>query len=139
MKVSNKDSSKAKIRIDKWLWAARFFKTRSQAKQAVEGGKVHLNGQRLKPSKDIEVGMTLTIRQGWDEKTVDIRVLSDQRRGAPEAATLYQETEESIKNRALKAEQRKALSSSDLHPPTKPSTKQRRQIHRFKRDNLLDS
>ncbi|TVZ37242.1 ribosome-associated heat shock protein Hsp15 [Alteromonadaceae bacterium 2753L.S.0a.02] len=125
-----------KVRIDKWLWAARFFKTRSLAKQAVDGGKVHLNGQRLKPSKDIEVGMELSIRQGWDEKVVLVTALSEQRRSAPEAALLYQETDSSIKARALKAEQRKAMGNSQLASQGKPTSKQRRQIHRFKRINL---
>ena len=73
----------AKVRIDKWLWAARFFKTRSLAKQAVEGGKVHCDGQRVKASKDVIVGQMLTIRQEHDDKTVAITALSEQRRGAP--------------------------------------------------------
>lgn len=122
-----------KVRIDKWLWAARFFKTRNLAKQAIDGGKIHLDGARIKPSKEIEVGMQLVIRQGWDEKVVDVVALSDQRRGAPEAALLYRETEASISARELKAEQRKAIGG--LRTGTKPTTKQRRQIHRFKRIN----
>ncbi len=125
-----------KVRIDKWLWAARFFKTRSLAKQAIEGGKVHLDGHRVKPSKDLETGMRLTVRQGWDEKVVDVIALSDQRRGAPEAALLYKETAQSLAARTLKAEQRKA--SSSTRSDHKPTTKQRRQIHRFKRINLED-
>jgi len=124
-----------KVRIDKWLWAARFFKTRSLAKQAIEGGKVHLNGARVKPSKDIEVGMLLVVRQGWDEKTVRVLALSEQRRGAPEAATLYKETQESEQARALKADQRKAMGAGDMASHGKPTTKQRRQIHRFIRIN----
>jgi heat shock protein Hsp15 len=87
-----------KVRIDKWLWAARFFKTRSLAKQAIDGGKIHLNGARVKASKDIEEGMTLQVRQGYDEREVLVLALSDQRRGAPEAAKLYQETQASMKN-----------------------------------------
>jgi len=123
-----------KVRIDKWLWAARFFKTRNLAKQAIDGGKVHLDGARVKPSKDIEVGMRLSIRQGWDVKEVDVMALSDKRRGAPEAATLYAETEASIAARTLKAEQRKAMTT--VRSEGKPTSKQRRQIHRFKRINL---
>ena len=73
-----------KVRLDKWLWAARFFKTRGVAKQAIEGGKVHYEGQRTKCSRHVEVGATLVIRQGFDEKTVVVVALSDQRRGAPE-------------------------------------------------------
>ncbi len=89
----------AKVRLDKWLWAARFFKTRSLAKQAIEGGKIHCDGQRVKPSKEISVGITLTIRQDLDEKIISVIALSDQRRGAPEAALLYVETEASILER----------------------------------------
>ncbi|WP_045856016.1 RNA-binding S4 domain-containing protein [Teredinibacter purpureus] len=126
-----------KVRIDKWLWAARFFKTRSLAKQAIEGGKVHLNGARVKPSKEVELAMQLTIRHGWDEKVVDVIALSDQRRGAPEAARLYTETAASITARTVNAEQRKA--SGSLRSDTKPTTKQRRQIHRFKRINTEDT
>jgi len=77
-----------KVRIDKWLWAARFFKTRSLAKQAIEGGKVQCDGQRAKASKEIMIDTVLSIRQGWDIKEVLVIDLSDQRRGAPEAALL---------------------------------------------------
>ncbi len=123
-----------RVRIDKWLWAARFFKTRSLAKQAIEGGKVHLDGQRIKASKEIEKGIKLTIRQGWDEKEILVIALSDQRRGAPEAAKLYNETEESIEKRRLNAEQRKTMGAYDLATQGKPNSKQRRQIQRVKRD-----
>ena len=88
-----------KIRLDKWLWAARFYKTRSIARDMINGGKVHYNGQRAKASKVIELGAVLTIRQGDIAKQVTIELLSDQRRGAPIAVTLYQETAESIKKR----------------------------------------
>ncbi len=126
-----------KVRLDKWLWAARFFKTRSIAKQAIEGGKVHCDGQRAKPSKEIMVDAILTIRQGWDTKEVVVINLSDQRRGAPEAALLYKETEDSIEKRKINTEQRKILqSASGLQTEGRPSKKQRRQIHRFR--DLLD-
>ncbi|MFA7554308.1 MAG: ribosome-associated heat shock protein Hsp15 [Spongiibacteraceae bacterium] len=129
---TNSKVSTGKIRLDKWLWAARFFKTRSLAKQAIEGGKVHYNGTRSKVSKDVELGAKLTIRLGWDEKEVEILALSDQRRGAPEAQLLYQETTSSIEKRAVAANQRKALNGLDLLRPERPNKKQRRQIHRFK-------
>ncbi|MDQ2076059.1 RNA-binding S4 domain-containing protein [Marinimicrobium sp. ABcell2] len=122
-----------KVRIDKWLWAARFFKTRSLAKQAVDGGKVHCDGHRVKPSKDITVGLTLRIRQGFDEKTVRVAALSDQRRGAPEAALLYEETPESIAERAEQAARRKAGMSAHLVSDHRPNKKERRQIHKFQR------
>jgi ribosome-associated heat shock protein Hsp15 len=124
-----------KVRLDKWLWAARFFKTRALAKAAIEGGKVQVEGQRAKPSKDIAVGMTLTVRQGWDEKTVVVDNLSEQRRGASEAATLYTETEASVEQRKQRAEERRAANLSRLSPGHRPSKKERRQIHRFKEQN----
>ncbi|WP_372760003.1 ribosome-associated heat shock protein Hsp15 [Litorivivens sp.] len=126
-------SDSQKVRLDKWLWAARFFKTRSLAKQAIEGGKVHYNGARCKVSKEVEVGAKLTLRQGWDNKTVIIEAISEQRRGAPEAQQLYRETEDSIKQRELRAAERKAHGpGADLLSRERPTKKQRRQIHRFK-------
>ena len=123
-----------KLRIDKWLWAARFFKTRSLAKQAIEGGKVQLAGQRIKVSKEITVGDTLSIRQGWDEKEVTVLALSDQRRGAPEAQRLYSESPESLARREAHASARRAAGGMLERPEGRPTKKQRRQIHRFKQD-----
>ncbi|UZJ46266.1 S4 domain-containing protein [Marinimicrobium sp. C6131] len=126
-----------KVRIDKWLWAARFFKTRSIAKQAVEGGKVQCDGQRVKPSKEITVGLTLKIRQGFDDKVVTVRALSDQRRGAPEAQLLYEETAESLALREERAAQRKAGGlAGQIISDHRPNKKERRQIHRFRRQEL---
>lgn len=121
-----------KVRLDKWLWAARFFKTRSLAKAAVEGGKVQLAGQRVKVSREIAVGDTLHIRQGWDERIIEIRALSDQRRGAPEAQLLYEETAASVARREADAAARKAAGGMIDRPAHRPTKKQRRQIHRFK-------
>jgi len=123
-----------KLRLDKWLWFARFFKTRSLAKQAIEGGKVQLDGQRVKVSKEIQVGELLTIRQGWDEREVTILALANQRRGAPEAQLLYQETAGSIERRTQAGEARKAAGGMLHKPEHRPTKKQRRQIHRFKQD-----
>lgn len=120
-----------KVRIDKWLWAARFYKTRSLAKSALEGGKVRVDGQRSKPSREISVGTKLSIRQGWDEKTVLVKQLSVQRRGAPEAASLYTETAESITQREQAAAHRKAQHLGLQPAAGRPTKKQRRQIHRF--------
>jgi ribosome-associated heat shock protein Hsp15 len=120
-----------KIRLDKWLWAARFFKTRALAKGAIEGGKVHYEGQRCKVSKTVDVGAKLTIRQGFDEKIVMIKALSEQRRGAPEARLLYEETPESIKARMDKAEYRKVVKASQAAPDHKPNKKERRDMRRF--------
>ena len=121
-----------KLRLDKWLWAARFFKTRSLDTAAIEGSNVHLGGQRVKVSKEISVGDTLQIRQGWDEKVVLVTSLSDQRRGAPEALLLYEETADSSAKREAEAEARKAAGGMIDRPAHRPTKKQRRQIHRFK-------
>ncbi|WP_430460624.1 ribosome-associated heat shock protein Hsp15 [Thalassolituus sp. LLYu03] len=124
-----------KIRLDKWLWAARFFKTRALAKAAIEGGKVHYDGQRTKVSKAPEIGAKLTIRQGFDEKTVIITALSDQRRGAPEARLLYEETPESIKARMDDGERRRILRMTMPVPDHKPNKKERRDMRRFEEQN----
>jgi len=126
-------SETTKVRLDKWLWAARFFKTRALAKKAIEGGKVEYNGDRCKSSKMAEIGAMLTLPQGWDKKTIEITALSDQRRGAPEAALLYKETEESIKKRESEAERRKLIRAAQEAPDRRPDKKSRRQIHQFKR------
>ena len=121
-----------KVRLDKWLWAARFYKTRAIAKQSIEGGKVHCDGARSKPSKEITLGTRISLRQGFDEKTVIVKVLSDKRKSAPEAQLLYEETAESIERReALTAERR--AQPSHWHSPTRPNKKQRRMIQRFKK------
>lgn len=119
------------LRLDKWLWAARFFKTRSLAKKAIEGGKVQQSSQRCKVSKEVKIGDTLTIRQGHAVKTIIILALSDKRKSANEAQLLYQETNESLQLRQQEAEKR-AL-SSQLMASHRPDKKERRQIHRFKR------
>ncbi len=120
-----------KIRLDKWLWAARFYKTRAIAKQMIDGGKVHYNGQRTKCSRHVEIGAVLEIRQGFDEKEIIVEALSDQRRGAAEAQLLYKETEASVKKREEHAAQRKAMGSG-LNPRNRPNKKDRRLIRSFK-------
>lgn len=132
------DSSLSKLRLDKWLWAARFFKTRNLAKQAIEGGKVHYDGQRCKVSKEVQIGAVLTIRQGWDSKDVEVIAISDKRRGAPEAALLYSETQESAKKREHEAELRKNQ-RANMAPVARPTKKQRRQIHQFKQQGHNES
>lgn len=124
------DDGKSSVRLDKWLWAARFFKTRAKAKEAIDGGKVHLNGARTKPSKEVAVNDRLDITQGYDEKVVIVRLLSEQRRSAAIAQTLYEETAESIDRRELRAEQRRAA-GQHVMSERRPTKKDRRQIHRF--------
>jgi len=117
-----------KIRLDKWLWAARFYKTRSTARDMIQGGKVHYNGQRAKASKIVELGAILSIRQGDVSKQVAVQILSDQRRGAPIAETLYKETPESVKKREEYQTLRKLSLQNAPHPDRKPNKKQRREL-----------
>jgi ribosome-associated heat shock protein Hsp15 len=133
--AAQQDNS-GKVRLDKWLWAARFFKTRSMAKQAIDSGKVHCNGARSKSSRDVETGMILEIRQGWDERTVVVKALSDKRGGAPQAALLYEETPESIAKREFEAEKRKAQRAMNPITAGRPTKQDRRKIHRFKQQQL---
>ncbi len=132
----NNSNQLTKIRIDKWLWSARFFRTRSLAKKAIEGGKVHMGGQRVKTSKEISVGDVITIRQGSatsiSEKIVKVLGLSEQRGNATIAQALYQETEESITRREFYHQQRKLANLA--RPDTKPNKKQRRELQRLKSD-----
>ena len=123
------------VRLDKWLWAARFFKTRAKAKDAIDGGKVHLDGNRCKPSKEVVAGDTLSITQGFDEKIVIVQRVSEKRGAAPIAQTLYQETPESEEKRALLAQQRKAA-GAHIRSEGRPTKKNRRLIHQFRDKNL---
>jgi ribosome-associated heat shock protein Hsp15 len=128
----------AEVRIDKWLWAARFFKTRGLAAEAVAGGKVHVNGQRCKPGKDIKVGDLVTVSKNHYSWEVRITYLNTQRRPAKEAALMYDEDAASIAKRHQLIEQQKQQNA--LLPPSererRPNKKQRRQIHRFKQDGF---
>ncbi|WP_373778112.1 ribosome-associated heat shock protein Hsp15 [Glaesserella sp.] len=133
MKNSEKDSND--VRLDKWLWAARFYKTRSIAKAMIEGGKVHYNGQRAKTSKIVEIGATIKLRQGNEEKEITVIALSDQRRGASEAQLLYQETEKSVVEREKLAFARKVNALSMPHPDRRPNKKERRDLLKFKHIN----
>lgn len=125
------DNQQEKVRLDKWLWAARFYKTRALAKEAIEGGKVHCRGERCKPSKEVKVGDELVLRAGYDERIVVIEQLSAVRRGAPQAQLLYRETDESISAREKAAQLRKA-GALGIQTDGRPTKKQRRQIHRFR-------
>ena len=130
--MGQETKSDSKIRLDKWLWAARFYKTRSIAKDMIEGGKVHYEGHRVKASKEVTLGAQVRLRQGLDEKTVVVLALSDRRGNATAAAALYEETAESIEKRQLAAEQRKAMSSAVPVSDNRPNKKQRRQIIQFR-------
>ncbi|MFZ7108230.1 ribosome-associated heat shock protein Hsp15 [Avibacterium avium] len=120
------------VRLDKWLWAARFYKTRTIAKEMIDGGKVHYNNQRTKPNKTVEVGALIKLRQGNEEKEVQVLALSNQRRGAPEAQLLYQETPESIEKREKFAIARKYQALAMPNPERRPNKKERRDLLKFK-------
>ena len=123
-----------KVRIDKWLWAARFFKTRSTAAQAVAGGKVHLNGARIKPAKVVQPGDELHIRRGEQEFVVLVLAILDKRRPAKEAQLLYEETEESILQRQQHKEKKRLEAADRMYGPVKrPDKRSRRQIRSFTR------
>lgn len=119
------------VRLDKWLWAARFFKTRTIAKQEIEAGHVRYDGERAKVAKLVAIGAVLDIKQGFDAIQVEVLGLSDHRGPAPVARRLYRETDASLARRAREAEERRA--ASGLVSPERPSKQQRRLIHRFKR------
>jgi len=129
---SAENKSPSIVRLDKWLWAARFYKTRAIARDMVQSGKVSYNNNRSKPSKVVEQGAMITLRQSNEEKEVEILVVSDQRRGAPIAQTLYVETTQSIEKREKNTQLRKMHALDNPHPEKRPDKKQRRKIIQFK-------
>ena len=120
------------VRIDKWLWAARFFKTRMLAAGACDAGHILCNAQAAKPSRVLKVGDVLGIKNEGGEYTVELLALSDQRGSAAIAQTLYQETDESRELRAKVAEALKVMLANDPFPPGRPSKRDRRLIHSFR-------
>lgn len=127
-------SSDKSVRLDKWLWAARFFKTRAIAKEAIGGGKVELNRKRAKPSRDVRLGDSLVITRGHERYEITVTGLSARRGPASVAATLYEESESSIERRRAQAEQR-ALErrAAPTLPDRRPDKRSRRRIIRFTR------
>lgn len=123
------------VRIDKWLWAARFFKTRSLARTAIQGGKVQVNGVRTKPGRVLNSGDELRIQRGDEVLTVIVLGISDRRGPAVEAQRLYAETPESAARREAVARQRQAEREAGAGPERRPDKRQRRQIVRFRRDH----
>ena len=129
------DKSQLKTRLDKWLWAARFYKTRHLAAEAINGGHVHLNGQRIKPSRVIQLADKLTIHKTPFTFEITVEGLSIRRGPAKEAQLLYVEDEESIKKRGILAEQRKLDAAQFPHAERRPDKRDRRRIIRFKNIN----
>lgn len=120
------------VRLDKWLWAARFFKTRKMASEAINGGKVHLNGARTKPSRSIKTGDELEVTRDNYRYHIEVLGLNDKRRPAKEAKLLYQETKESIEAREQEQEMRRLNNASVHQSDKKPNKKERRQIEKWR-------
>jgi ribosome-associated heat shock protein Hsp15 len=120
------------MRIDKWLWAARFYKTRSLAQQAVEGGKVRLNGERVKPAKDLRVGDRLDLNIAAQDWSISVLALSDKRGPASVAQTLYEESDESRTRRAQQAALRKLAVEPAQERHGRPTKRERRQLERWR-------
>lgn len=127
-------NSRVKIRLDKWLWAARFYKTRSLASESIKGGKVSVNGQRCKPGRELEVGDSITLRQGFEQKTVYVRAVSNRRGPVSIAQLLYKETEQSIETREKEKSLRQLAASQRPRGEGRPTKRDRRQIQRLQRD-----
>jgi ribosome-associated heat shock protein Hsp15 len=120
------------VRVDKWLWAARFFKTRSAAQQAVEGGRIRLNGERVKPAKELRVGDELQIHIGNAEWTIRVQQLSDKRGPATVARTLYTEDETSRAQREAEAALRKLAADPAQERHGRPTKRERRELERWR-------
>ena len=135
MTDEQEDRNRDDVRLDKWLWAARFFKTRSLAAEAVTGGKVEINGTRPKPSRAVRPGDQLTIRRGSYEWTVIVQGVARQRGPATQASTLYQETEASRQKRETTAAQLKLERPPAFEQPGRPTKKDRRAIAKWTRQN----
>ena len=128
MKNSEMTGKSPDIRLDKWLWAARFFKTRSLAAAAINGGKVHLNGARCKPARNVRIGDTLEIRRGGETLDIIVKRLSNRRGPASEAALLYEESADSVTRRLVQREQRRLSTQQAPHPSGRPSKRDRRRL-----------
>lgn len=122
-----------KVRLDKWLWAARLYKTRSLATVALNGGKVHVDGERVKPSRDVRLGDVISLTRGNDPMELTVCGISDKRGKAVEAQALYAETAASIATRATRAALRKSKALDNPAPPKRPDKRSRRQIIQFVR------
>lgn len=127
----NIETRDGQVRLDKWLWCARLFKTRSLATTAVNGGKVHVRGSRVKPSRDVRLGDLISLTRGIDSMELTVRALAAKRGPAAEAQDLYEETPESMAARQLQKESRRGRAVANPAPSKRPDKKSRRQIIRF--------
>ena len=131
--MASNDDGDGRLRIDKWLWAARFFKTRSLATEAVAGGRVHVERERVKPSRPVKAGDRVTVSRGSTLMEVKVLAISERRGSAAQAATLYEETDESRERREREAEQRRLARQLVVAPERRPDKKERRQLARIRR------
>ena len=132
MSQSDSNNTTQNVRLDKWLWAARFFKTRAIARDMVQSGKVQYNGQRTKPGKHVELGAMIKVPAGWDIREIKVLGLTDKRLSAPLAQALFEETAESVTKREENQAARKLSAFHSPKPDHRPDKKQRRQIIKFK-------
>ncbi|HHH36221.1 MAG TPA: RNA-binding protein [Gammaproteobacteria bacterium] len=132
MSTHHDDRDTVAVRLDKWLWAARFFKTRALAAEAVKGGKVHVNGDRVKPARSVRLDDVLEIRRGETLFTVIVRGLSGRRGPAASARRLYEETADSLTRRRIQEEQRRLQATSTPHPARRPDKRDRRRLRAWK-------
>ncbi|MFK2900864.1 RNA-binding protein [Dyella jejuensis] len=128
----SRPSSLAAVRADIWLWAARMYKTRSLAKQAIDGGKVDINGAGCKPAKTLHVGDRVRLTRGEERLELEVLALSEQRGPASVAQTLYRETEASLRAREQMREQRRLSGEGLNHPASRPNKQERRELRRLK-------
>ena len=131
-KKSQDEDASPSVRLDKWLWACRFFKTRTLARDNINAGKVQYNGAKAKPGKLVELGANVRVPQGYDEKVVTVKVLCEQRQAAPIAQTFYEETAASLEKREQNAAARKINGFHSPKPENRPDKKQRREIIKLK-------
>ncbi|MCU0634613.1 MAG: S4 domain-containing protein [Gemmatimonadaceae bacterium] len=132
---ADRPSADGRVRLDKWLWAARFYKTRGLASDAIDGGKVDVNGERAKRAKQVKAGDTVAIRQSPYLWTVTVTHVAERRGSATDAARLYQETDESRAARAALATQLKSMPRFMSYGDSRPTKKDRREIRRLKGDD----
>ena len=140
MKEKNYQNSEHRdsVRLDKWLWAARFFKTRAQAREAIDGGKVDVDGVRAKAAKAVRIGSRVGVTVGQERWEVDVLALGDKRGPASVARTLYQETQASAVARQRRAEARRLAAMAVRHEQRRPDKHERRKMQRFKRGDVRE-
>ena len=132
MPMINDNNTTSKVRLDKWIWAARLTKTRALARDLIQAGKVHYNGQKSKPGKIVELGALIKVPAGWDVKEVEVTGIEEKRQPAKLAELMYQETADSVAKREQNQLARKMQTFHSPKPENRPDKKQRRELIKFK-------